>query len=106
MSESAERERLERKLGLRRARFEQALKERRRLKWFLVLAATTWPVGLLAGPWYAAWIFVTWLLFWAVGRYSNYFHVKQARTSLKDAEDELAQLTLPEPPHEPLPESA
>lgn len=94
MSESAERERLQRKVASRRGRLEQLLKEKRRLKWFLVLAATTWPLGLLAGPWYAAWIFVTWLLFWGVGRYSNYFHAKQAVTSLKDAEDELASLTV------------
>lgn len=96
MSDSAERERLERKVESRRGRLEQSLKERGRLKWFLVLAATTWPVGLLAGPWYAAWIVATWLIFWAVGRYSNYFHVKQAVTNLKNAEDELASLTLRE----------
>lgn len=93
MSDS-ERERLERKVETRRGRLEQSLKERGRLKWFLILAATTWPIGLLAGPWYAAWICATWLIFWAVGRYSNYFHVKQATTNLQNAEEELAHYLL------------
>lgn len=94
----SERERLERKVETRRSRLEQSLKERGRLKWFLILAVTTWPLGLFAGPWYAAWIFVTWLIFYAVGRYSNFFHVRQATTNLHNAEEELAHYTLSEQP--------
>lgn len=96
MSHGDERGMLERKVEIRRGRLEQSLKEKGRLKWFVVLAFTTWPLGLLAGPWYAAWIFAGWLCFWAVGAYSNYFHRKQAETNLKNAEDELASLTVRE----------
>lgn len=85
-----QRETLERRLDKQRDRLAQTLKEKRRLKWFVVLAVTTWPLGLLGGPWYAAWIFAGWLVFWGVGAYSNYFHVKQAATNLKNAEDELS----------------
>ncbi len=95
MTELAEsRERLERKVEVRAARLEQILKEKRRLKWFVALALTTWPIGFIGGPWYAAWIFVGWLIFWGVGTYSSYFHLKQAKTNLKNAEDELATFTV------------
>jgi nitrate reductase NapE component len=89
MSDDAQ-PKLERRVKRALARVGQAETERRRLKWFFVLAATTWPLGLVGGPWYAAWIFAGWLVFWGVGAYSNYFHKKQAAINLKNAEDELS----------------
>lgn len=96
MSDPEARAKLVSRVEKRRERLEQSLKEKRRLKWFIVLAFSTWPLGLLGGPWYAAWVFVGWLIFWGVGSYSNYFHVKQALTNLKNAEDELASYTVRE----------
>ncbi|MFZ9886474.1 MAG: hypothetical protein ACO3JL_03135 [Myxococcota bacterium] len=94
MSSGTDRDALERRIEKRKQRLAQALHEKGRLKWFLVLSVTTWPLGLFAGPWYAAWIGCGWLVFWAVGSYSNYFHIKQAKTNLQNAEDELSALLM------------
>ncbi len=76
---------------------ERALTEGRRLKWFAVLMFTTWPIGLIWGPWWAAYIAVGWFCFWAVGHYLNFFHRRNARIRLEEAREDLA-LAPDDPP--------
>lgn len=83
--------RLERRMEKRRQKLAQMEKERRRLKWFVVLAFVTGPIGFVWAWWAAAWIFFGWLTFFAVGAYLNYFHVREAKRQLDDAERELEE---------------
>jgi hypothetical protein len=87
-----DRAKAERRLKNRRAKVEQIEKEKGRLKWFLLLAVVSWPAGLPWGWWAAAWIFFGWMTFYFVGLYSNFFHLKNARTQLQLAEEQLALL--------------
>jgi hypothetical protein len=80
---------LERRVAKRRAGVDQSLVERGRLKWFVLLAVVTWPLGLIWNGWIAAWIFFGWLTFWAVGAYTNFFHLRRAREALAEAEQAL-----------------
>jgi hypothetical protein len=89
MADSEELAKLERRVDKRDARVKQALIEKGRLKWFLVLAVTTWPIGLIWNGWIAAWIFTGWLTFWGVGYYTNFFHLRRAREALAEAEKTL-----------------
>lgn len=59
--------------------------ERGRLKWFLLLALTTWPIGLLWRPWIAAVIFLTWVCFYLAGVYFSFFHRRECARRLEDA---------------------
>lgn len=73
---------------------EQSQLERARLRFI--------PLGLLVAPW-VAWAIFDWkigvyaavavLLFWAVGHYLNYFHLKDAKQKLADAQDALERAT-------------
>lgn len=83
---------LERRVRKREAKVEQTLVEKRRLKWFLLLAVTTWPLGLIWNVWIALWIAAGWLTFWGVGYYTNFFHLRRAREALKEAEQKLQAL--------------
>lgn len=63
----------------------QAEKERRRLRVFPVVAVVA---GVLALPFHrtaAAGLFATFLAFWAVGHYLNYFHRRDMAQKLADA---------------------
>ncbi len=64
----------------------QLKKERDRLKWFLVLAVTTWPFGLLYKGWLCLFITASWLSFWAVGKYQSYFHIRECLRKMEDAQ--------------------
>ena len=65
--------------------------ERGRLKWFLLLAVTTWPLGFIWNGWIAIYIATSWLTFWAVGAYLNYWHRSSAKSKLDIARRENAQ---------------
>ena len=82
---------LERRVERRRAGVDQSIVERKRLKWFLLLAVTTWPIGLFWNIWIVLWIFSGWLIFWCVGAYTNFFHHRRAKEALADAERMLAR---------------
>lgn len=83
------RSRAERLVQQRRADVEQAERERRRLKAFPVLAVAT-PLVALPFSWQiAAGLFATWLCFWGVGAYLNFFHRRDCAQKLRDAEQEL-----------------
>ena len=76
----------EKKRARLRADLERAERERKRLKWFLVLALVTSPLGLLKALWVALWIFAGWICLWLVGLYMNFFHLRAARARLREAE--------------------
>lgn len=71
----------------RRLRLIRTMEEKKRLKWFhLILLAS--PLGLFWAWWMMAWIVFAWVTFWGVGRYMNYFHVREAEARLAKAEAE------------------
>jgi cbb3-type cytochrome oxidase subunit 3 len=71
---------------------EQALVEHKRLKIFPILALTTpWPALLFSWRLSAA-LFGSWMLFWVVGHYLNFFHRREARQKLENAENDLLDL--------------
>lgn len=84
------RKRLKRQL--RRAQDEavQVIVERDRLKYFLILMVTTWPIGLFWGWSWALYIAVGWACFWVVGRYLNFFHRRNANIRLAIAQQDVA----------------
>ena len=68
---------------------EQSLVEHKRLKVFPILALTTpWPALLFSWRLSAA-LFGSWMLFWTVGHYLNFFHRREARQKLENAENDL-----------------
>lgn len=81
----------ERRVGKRRAKVEQTLLEKGRLKWLHLILALS-PLGLLWAWWVAAWIAFAWITFWGVGAYMNYFHLREAENRLAEAERELEEL--------------
>ena len=71
----------------RRMRLLRTLEEKKRLKWLhLILLAS--PLGLFWAWWMMAWIVFAWITFWGVGRYMNYFHLREAEARLAKAEAE------------------
>lgn len=79
----------EKQLANARAYVVQTEVERGRLKVFLILAATTWPIGLV---WHWLWcvaIALSWLTFFAVGSYLSFFHRRNARSRVEDLERQL-----------------
>lgn len=71
----------------------QAEKERARLKAFPILAVVT-PLVALPFDWrVAVGLCATWLAFWGVGAYLNFFHRRDMAQKLADAERALAELT-------------
>lgn len=83
--------RLEHRVQKRRAKVEETLVEKGRLKWLhLILVGV--PVGAFWAWWIAAWVAFAWITFWGVGAYMNYFHLREARTRLSQAEAELSAL--------------
>lgn len=81
----------ERRVEKRRAKVEQTLVEKRRLKWIHLLLVLS-PVGLIWAWWVAAWIVFAWITFWGVGAYMNYFHLREAENRLAQAQRELEEL--------------
>ncbi len=72
-----------------RAELEQADRERRRLRWFPLLALVT-PFLALPFDWRVALgLFGTWMAFWAAGAYLNFFHRKDCEQKLDDAQRAL-----------------
>lgn len=59
--------------------------ERQRLKWFLLLALTTWPIGLIWKAWVAVVICLTWTCFYLAGVYFSFFHRRECARRLEDA---------------------
>lgn len=79
-------------VAARRADVAQAEQERARLKVFPLLAIVT-PIVALAFDWRVAiGLCATWLAFWAVGSYLNFFHRRDMAQKLQDAERALAEL--------------
>ncbi len=81
-----------------RAYVVQTEVERNRLKTFLVLAGTTWPIGLV---WHWLWsiaIVLSWLTFFAVGSYLSFFHRRNARSRVEDLERQLRAMGADVPP--------
>ena len=71
----------------RRMRLLRTIEEKKRLKWLhLILLAS--PLGLFWAWWMVAWIVFAWITFWGVGRYMNYFHLREAEARLAKAEAE------------------
>ena len=68
---------------------EQTRKERSRLKWCVVVGTVLAPVGFYWGWLYALWIFVGGIIFWGVGMYLNWGHVKDGTRALEQAELDL-----------------
>lgn len=64
---------------------KQLENEGKRLKWFLVLAITTWPLGLLWKSWLAVSIFLAWMCFYLVGNYISFFHRRECARRLDEA---------------------
>lgn len=59
--------------------------ERKRLKWFLVLAVTLWPLGLFWQTWVAALIFISFICFYLSGCYFSFFHRRECTRKLEEA---------------------
>lgn len=84
------RKKLEKKIDKAEADLARSLREGQRLRWFVILMVTTWPVGLIWGPWWAAYIATGWFCFWGVGHYLNFFHRRNSRIRLAEAKEDLA----------------
>jgi hypothetical protein len=68
--------------------------ERARLQWILRLsAAAPWLPGFIWGWRIGLFVFVSVLLFYFVGRYINFFHVREAKQLLQNARDRVVPPT-------------
>lgn len=71
---------------------EQSQIEYKRLRYFVILAVVTPPLALLY-HWVAALLtLTTWVSFWLVGWYINYFYRRESLARMHTAEDALRRL--------------
>lgn len=65
--------------------YVQLLNESRKMRWFLALALTAWPLGFFVSPWLALFITFSFFTIWAVGSYVSFMHRRENQRKLEDA---------------------